>query len=226
MTDLEKWRFGLEAQFFNTSVEEQEKKIRAVLSDKKILEADNQKLIQEIDAIKEKYVDAIDSLFVAKQLNKSLNNTLDLMYDRIDELNTKLGYASRLSVDGIQVTPLKKTFANKEAQTAIAKRTQKIKICFNLLDNKVADPGMKDLYIRILTPDAEVLSDSDPKLTFKHPELKQDVVYTTEETVNYKNKTESICVKWQGTELYKPGLYIVEVFSKDNKLGMTTFTLK
>ena len=27
MTDLEKWRFGLEAQFFNTSIEEQEKKM-------------------------------------------------------------------------------------------------------------------------------------------------------------------------------------------------------
>ena len=27
MTDLEKWRFGLEAQFLNTSVEEQERKM-------------------------------------------------------------------------------------------------------------------------------------------------------------------------------------------------------
>ena len=162
----------------NAKLEEKEKKIRAVLNDKKSLEADNQKLIQEIESIKEKYVDAIDSLFVARQLNKSLNNTIDLMYNKIEDLTTKLGYASRLNVEGLTVTPLKKSFANKEMQTALSKRTQKIKICFDVMDNKVADPGMKDIYIRILTPEAEVLTETETPLTFNHPELKQSVVYT------------------------------------------------
>jgi hypothetical protein len=94
------------------------------------------------------------------------------------------------------------------------------------MDNKVTDPGMKDFYIRILTPNAEVLSDSDEPLTFMHPELKQKVVYSKEETINYKNQKTNICFKWVGTEKYIPGLYIVEVFTKENKLGTTTFTLK
>jgi hypothetical protein len=207
-------------------LEEKERKIRVLLSDKKLLDSENQRLIQEIDSIKEKYFDSIDSLLVAKQLNKSLNNTLDLMYERMDELTTKLGYASRLNVEALTVKPLKKSFANKEMQTALAKRTLKIKICFDVMDNKVTDPGMKDFYIRILTPDAVGLTDSEEPLTFMHPELKQKVIYTKEETINYKNQKTNICFKWEGTEQYIPGLYIVEVFTKDNKLGMTTFTLK
>ncbi|PLX11881.1 MAG: hypothetical protein C0597_14385 [Marinilabiliales bacterium] len=148
------------------------------------------------------------------------------MYNKIEDLTTKLGYASRLNVEGLTVTPLKKSFANKEMQTALSKRTQKIKICFDVMDNKVADPGMKDIYIRILTPEAEVLTETETPLTFNHPELKQSVVYTMVETINFKNQKINTCVKWQATEQYKPGLYIVEIFSKDNKLGMTTFTLK
>lgn len=207
-------------------LEEKEKNIRILLSAKKLKEADNKRLLHEIDSINEKYVDIIDSLFIARQLNETLNGTINVMANKIDELNTKLGFASRLDIDGIIVKPLKKSFANKEMQTAIAKRTIKIKICFDVTDNKVTDPGMKDFYIRILTPDAEVLSDSDTPLTFMHPELKQKVIYSKQETVNYKNQKINVCVNWTGTESYKPGLYVVEVFTKDNKLGMTTFTLR
>ncbi|HAF29456.1 MAG TPA: hypothetical protein DCG75_10455 [Bacteroidales bacterium] len=207
-------------------LEEKERKIRVLLNDKKLKEAESQRLLHEIDSIREKYVDVIDSLFIARQLNKTLNGTINFMVNRIDELSTKLGYASRLDIDGLTVNPLKKSFANKEMQTAIAKRTIKIKICFDVMDNKVTDPGMKDFYIRILSPDAEVLSDSDAPLTFIHPEFKQKVVYSQQETVNYKNQKINVCSNWAGTENYKPGLYIVEVFTKENKLGMTTFTLK
>ncbi len=207
-------------------LEEKEQKIRTLLSEKQLKEDENQKLLDEVAAIREKYFDSIDSLLLAKQINKSLNNTISGMSNIIDELSIKLGYASRLNVESLTVKPLKKSFANKEMQTALAKRTLKLKICFDVMDNKVADPGMKDFYIRILTPNAEVLSDSDEPLTFMHPELKQKVVYSKAETINYKNQKTNICFKWVGTEKYKPGLYIVEVFTKENKLGMTTFTLK
>lgn len=207
-------------------LEEKERKIRILLNDKELKKSENQKLLHEIDSIKERYFDIIDSLLLTKELNKSLNNTIDLMVDKISELNTKLGYASRLNGDNFTVRSLKKGFANKETQTAIAKRTIKIKICFDLLDNKVTEPGMKDIYFRILTPDAIVLSESDDTLTFMHPELKQMVAYTKVEVVNYKNQKITVCSNWSDTEQYKPGLYIVEVFTKDNKLGMTTFTLK
>lgn len=207
-------------------LEEKEKKIRRLHSEKQLKEDENQMLLKEIESIKEKYFDSIDSLLVAQQLNQSLNNTINLMNGRISELSTKLGFASRLIVENLTVKPLKKSFVNKEMQTALAKRTLKLKICFDVMDNKVTDPGMKDFYIRIMTPDAVVLSDLEEPLTFMHPELKQKVFYSKEETINYKNQKTNICIKWEGTEQYIPGLYIVEVFTKDNKLGTTTFTLK
>ena len=207
-------------------LEEKEKNIRVLINDKKLKEAENQKLLKEIEEIQEKYVNTIDSLLIVRQQNSALNNTIDFMFNKIEELNTKLGYASRLSLDNLNVKPLKKSFANKESQTALAKRTIKLNICFDILDNKVTDPGMKDIYIRILTPNAEVLSDSDEPLTFMHPEIKQKVKYTMVEPVNFKNQKMNMCIKWAGTEQYIPGLYIAEIFTKDNKLGVVTFTLK
>lgn len=207
-------------------LEEKEQKIRILLNDKKLKEAENKKLLHEIDSIKEQYFDVIDSLLIAQQLNKTLNNTIASLNNRIDDLSTQLGYASRLDIENLSVTPVRKTFAGLESQTALAKRTIKIKVCFNVLDNKVTDPGMKDFYIRILTPDAKVLTYDEEPTTFMHPELKQKVIYTNVETINYKNQKTNICTTWKGTDDYKPGLYIVELFTKDNKLGTTTFTLK
>ena len=207
-------------------LEEKEQKIKILLNDKKPKEAENKKLLHEIDSIKEQYFDVIDSLLIAQQLNKTLNNTIASLNNRIDDLSTQLGYASRLDIENLSVTPVRKTFAGLESQTALAKRTIKIKVCFNVLDNKVTDPGMKDFYIRILTPDAKVLTYDEEPTTFMHPELKQKVIYTNVETINYKNQKTNICTTWKGTDDYKPGLYIVELFTKDNKLGTTTFTLK
>ena len=169
-------------------LEEKEQKIRILLNDKKLKEAENKKLLHEIDSIKEQYFDVIDSLLIAQQLNKTLNNTIASLNNRIDDLSTQLGYASRLDIENLSVTPVRKTFAGLESQTALAKRTIKIKVCFNVLDNKVTDPGMKDFYIRILTPDAKVLTYDEEPTTFMHPELKQKVIYTNVETINYKNQ--------------------------------------
>lgn len=207
-------------------LEEKEQKIRGLLNQNKLKDAENKKLLSEIDSIKEKYFDVIDSLLIAQQLNKTLNNTLVSLNQRIDDLTTQLGYASRLDVENLSATTIRKTFANREAQTALAKRTFKIKVCFDVLDNKATAPGMKEFYVRILTPDAKVLTNDENTTTFMHPELKQKVIYTAEETINYKNQKTNICSIWTGTDNYKPGLYIVEIFSKDNKLGTTTFSLK
>lgn len=206
-------------------LEEKEQRIRVLLGEKKLKESENLRLINEIDSIKEKYLDVIDSLLIVREKNKSLNNTINLMSDQIDDLSTKLGYATRLDLENLTVKPLR-SFANIEMQTGIAKRTLKVKICFDVMANKATDPGMKDFYIRILTPEAEVLTDAEAPLTFMHPELEQKVVYSMAETINYKNQKTNICVEWQGTEQYKPGLYIVEIFTKDNKLGTTTFSLR
>jgi len=206
-------------------IKEKEDKIRLLLTNKELLDSENERLTNELDSIKEKYLDSIDSLLVSNQLNNSLNNTLNLMSDQIDELSSKLKYFQRLDVENLIVKPLRINFMNNEAQTALAKRTVKIKICFDVMDSKVTESGMKNFYIRILTPNAEVLSDSDEPLTFEHPELKQEVVFTMEEVVNYKNQKMNVCVKWEGTERYQPGLYIVELFTKENKLATSTFTL-
>ncbi|MBI9066732.1 MAG: hypothetical protein JEZ09_05525 [Salinivirgaceae bacterium] len=209
----------------NQKIEEKERNIRLLLSEKKLKEGENKKLIQEIDSIKNKYFDVIDSLLIARGMNKALNETLDLMTDKIDLLNSKLGVASKLKIDNLIVKPLKKSFANKEALTALAKRTTKLKICFDVMDNAARDTEVLDLYIRIISPNAEVLT-SGSNLTFVHPDIKQEVSYTLLKTVDYKKEKINVCLNWEETAKYTPGLYIVEVFTKKNKLGTVTFSIK
>ncbi len=211
----------------NLKIDQQEKKILTMAGNRKLVEAENMKLTAEIDTLRELYLEVIDSLLIARKINSTLNNNIALMQDRIGELNTRLGNLKRLNTDNITVITLKKDMIGRSNTTALARRTAQVRICFDILPNPVAYSGLETFYIRILNPIGDVLTDS-PGVSgsFIHPEFKVEVPYTLSEGFNYKNEKMNVCFNWKESESYMQGLYIVELYTKDYKIGMTTFTLK
>ena len=211
----------------NLKIDQQALKIRTLTSERALLEEENLKLSGEIDSIGEMYLSVIDSLLVERRSNSTLNRNIAQMQDRIEELNTRLGYMERLSVENLNVTPQKKDVLNRTNTTMLAKKTAQIRICCDIMPNHVARSGLKNLYIRIISPAGEVLVHSPGVSgTFNHPEFKVEVPFTLSEAINYKNEKMNVCFNWQETGQYFPGLYIVELFAEEYKMGMVTFTLR
>jgi predicted nucleic acid-binding Zn-ribbon protein len=211
----------------NLKIDQQALKIRTLTSERQLLEEENLKLSGEIDSIGEMYLSVIDSLLVERKSNSTLNRNIAQMQDRIEELNTRLGYMERLSVENLIVIPQKRDVLNRFSTTMLAKKTVQIRICGDIMPNPVAKSGLETLLVRILSPSGEVLTDS-PGISgsFKHPEFGVETPYTLSEAINYRNEKINVCFKWKETGQYFPGLYIVELYTKEYKMGMVTFTLR
>jgi len=211
----------------NQKIKKKGKQIWLLASENKIKEVENTKLLMEIDSIKEAYLRVIDSLLVERNSNQELNAKIDALEELVTDLNKRVGLAGRLSIENFTIMPQKTGLSGKKHTTALAKKTTDIKVCTDILANKAAKSGLTTIYVRIMTPNAEVLTDFNAGSgNFMHPEYKMEVPYTISEGVNYNNEETNVCITWSNTDTYIPGLYIAELFTENYKIGFTTFSLK
>jgi hypothetical protein len=208
-------------------IEQKEREILSVKRENRLKGKENLLLAARIDSIKEQYLEMIDSLLVEREHSKIINNRIESLEDVIVELNTKLGLAGMLIGDNIIVSPIKKSGSGKKQATALAKKVNEIEICLDVLENRITKAGLKSIYFVITSPNAEVVVDGGGESpSFNHPEYKVESRYSKLEGLKYENKKVNICSNIIISKPLDNGLYVVEVFSEERKLGMTTFTLR
>ncbi len=211
----------------NLKIEAKEKMIAGLIMKRQRTEQENKVLIHQIDSIKEQYLVVIDSLLVESEKNKVINNRIASLEEVVNDLNKKIGVAGWLIADNFRVTPVKKTANNKKNPTALVKRVNEFEVCFDILENKTSKPGPRNMFIVITSPDARVIYDSRAETkTFHHPEYDKLAECSFTESINYKNQKLSHCIYLNPGTTLTAGLYVAELFTEENKLGMTTFSLK
>lgn len=233
--ELEKYK-GQNAQLdsvlteANQKVDEQKTRINQILKTVKNKDELNKKLqdeLAELRKMKDEYVDKIDSLMVANQQLTSERNDL---HTRVDSLNrnleTTVTTASALKAEYIKANTFKKRGSGKFTETAMAKRTNKVDVQFKILENKIAKPGEKTVYMRIIEPGGKVLGNkSEGSKTFKVDG--EDMLYTNSATLQYANASQDMTLSWEEQSRdFAAGTYNIEIYV-DNKLaGSSTFILK
>jgi len=184
-------------------------KSRVLLGAIDSLNAANIKLQQEkryaLNTIEEKTL-AINEL---EEVNDSLNKTIDeAALLKANEINAK-SYKLKLG---------KKKFTER------AKRANAIDVCISLTENPLTIKGKKDIYIQIVSPEGNVVSDKG-EVMFGNTSL----IYSKKEVFNFDNKNLEICtavVAKDEDQPFSKGYYFINVFHKDRKLGGTSIKLK
>ncbi len=189
--------------------------------------------IQELEEQLENYRLQIEALEAEKEAlsgeNAQMRSTLAETSSRNQELESKfqemqeqLEKASILTITDLEGVALRER-RRGDQETNKAKRTDKLRICFNLNQNLVAQPGNRDFYIRIVNPSNEVLSISpDNTLEFEG----ETIQYSIKRTINYQNTAQEVCVMWTQDEKYEKGYYNVVVFSEGKEVGYKLFQLE
>lgn len=212
----------------NVKLEAKEKQIVALKREKWAKEKENRQLAIQIDSLQETYLGAIDSLLVEREKSKVINQKIESLEDVIAGLHQRIGAGSVLLGDNLQVSPLKKNTEDKRQPSAMAKKTTEIEVCIDILENRLSKSGMRNLYFVLTSPNAEVVFDKteDQAFEFYNPEFKTNALCSSIMKIDYKNKKVSVCTSIKPKSALSTGLYVLEVFSDDQKLGMTTFTLR
>jgi hypothetical protein len=208
-------------------IQRKEKEISRLLRSKKLQADENTRLINEIDSLKELYLTSIDSLLIEREQTQILNNTLESMNETMDALRNQLGLARELITDNLEVKGKKVNNQGKKQSTALAKKTDQLAVCFDIIPNRVTSEGMKTIFIVVTSPDGTIIKDIElNEDVFWHPEYKKDAELSKTDIINYQKQKMSFCSSITPDQKLIPGLYVVEIFSKDNKLGMSTFSLR
>ena len=184
------------------------------------------------------YVRTIDSLnTVNANLNKEnqeVRGELGKQKSKYEQLNKekegltqKVAQAAKLEVVDVEANGVFYRFNGKESSTNRLKKAEKIKTCFTLPENKIAEPGKKDIFVRITSPDGKVLAEGfDDNFMFKFEGVRG--LFTNKRTVEYQNQMMTVCAFYtpKEGEVLPEGKYKVEIYADEFKIGDSSFELK
>ncbi len=113
--------------------------------------------------------------------------------------------------------------SGKQVDTQRASKTEMIKTCFTLYENRIAKPGNKELYVRIIGPDGQVLA-ADDKVTMEF--AGEMTHYSVSRTIDYNNAEMDVCVFYNVSNELKEGDYKVFIYEGSVAIGQTDLSLK
>lgn len=184
------------------------------------------KELATVRAVLRSYVIQIDSL---NRLNQDLMTENDRVRSELAQsnqqnqtltsekasLSEKVAIAAQLDATNISLTPLSK----KGKAEKYMKNAKTLAVSFAITKNVTASNGTRSVYVRVTTPEGEVLNGGG---TFDYSgkqlawSMKKDVEYTGEET--------ALTLYWTVNEYLGGGQYNVSIFCDGQAIGSRNFT--
>lgn len=175
------------------------------------------------------YIVQIDSL---NQLNQKLaqeNTEVRQQMNWVRERNQKLenqqkdmkeviARASALKTENFIVYPV-----NKKDKEVNWKKCFNLKAEFVITKNITAQRGERIIYLRLKRPDDKVIAFSD-KSFFKYQNV--SLTYSAKREITYEGERLEMAIYWPNDGSLIKGKYTAELFSDNELIGTTEFTLK
>ncbi|MCB0819156.1 MAG: hypothetical protein KDC13_00940, partial [Bacteroidetes bacterium] len=165
--------------------------------------------------------------FRAQKLVEETKEQNDKLVLENSKLNKTVEIAKRLKSYELYADAVKVSGGgSKEKATDKAKKADRIRVCFTILDNQLADKQEKSVYAVIKDPDGKTFTQGDKSmLTLLNG---SEIQYSVKKEIFYDNKVMQICLNWDVTqdEALTAGKYMVEIYSDGVQIGATDFTLK
>jgi flagellar basal body-associated protein FliL len=183
------------------------------------------KELSTVRAVLRSYIRQVDSL---NQVNETLRNENSQIRDELAasnreiaglatekaSLSEKVAIAAQLDATNIVMTPLNKR--NKAAKKM--KDCKQIHVSFTITKNVTATNGNRTVYVRIQTPNGDILSGG----MFDYEDRK--IEYSMKKTIEYGGEEVSVSTYWNVNEFLSPGEYRVSIFSDGHMIGSRTFS--
>jgi cell division protein FtsL len=205
-------------------------------------QADYYRIRKKLDLLRgitQGYVNTIDSLYTENKKLQDENLVLTEKYEAQvsisrqleqdkTELTDKVTRASALKAYNISAEGIRyKSWGEGEKVTYKARRVDAVKICFTLSENPVAEPGKRNIYVRLARPDNVIVTQgNDETYTFDYQGEK--INFSMKQEVDYQNKAMDVCLDWEkvaeGPAM--KGVYHIYIFVDGEEIGYSQFELE
>ncbi len=192
------------------------------------LEENNQRLTSERDLLS-------TDLQSSRQQNESLNSERAVLVSEREqltstnqELSRKVGIASVIKANNVTVLGQKMRNSGKWVDRKTAKNVERLYICFNSLDNSVAQSGEESFQLRIVNPSGETIQiDAEGSGILVDAQSGEQVPYTKSVDFAFDGSASSHCAEWNvANQQYAEGTYRAELYNKGFFVGEGEVILK
>ena len=154
-----------------------------------------------------------------------LNQTIKVV-DSVTIANTKMATSlekgALIGITNLNARAIIVRKGGKIKQTKRSSRADKIKVCYTIAPNMLAQVGDRLFYVQVINPDNNIIGDRS-KIAFDTGVLS----YSTTTNVYYENQALDVCAIVAAAEddLIK-GMYIINIFDAQRQIGSARLTLK
>lgn len=145
----------------------------------------------------------------------------------ITEKESIIEIGSTLHASNLNVVGIKERSGGKEKETTTAKRVDKLKISFELDENRIAQSGMKEIYVNIIAPDGSVIVIPEAGGAKFITRDGVEKMVTKKVDVDYKQgERKQIQIELAKAQNFLPGNYKIEIYNNGFKIGEAVRSLK
>ncbi|MBO7268257.1 MAG: hypothetical protein J6U83_00705, partial [Bacteroidales bacterium] len=144
-------------------------------------------------------------------------------YENLKSTTEQLGKQVELGqiVKGRGMTVIGINASGKE--TDRSSRVAKLKSCIYLVENTIAKKGPRIVYLRVKGPDG-ILMTQNPMQMFQV--AGEEMIYSASREVDYQGSEVEICIYFDYAQQFTKGVYSVEAYTVEGKLGTADLLLK
>ena len=194
--------------------------------------AELKKELATVRAVMKDYVRQIDSLNATNARLTEENQQYRAENKQVKEQNSQLSSANAQLTETVtrasmlEVTSCVLTTLNKsDRKTKMASHIRKLQFNYIIAKNITCTPGLKDVYVRVITPEGNLIGESENKLfAFESGE----VPYSVTQQIEYSGEAYNgvcYCPLDEEQEVQK-GFYTVDFFCEGNLIGSFPFQIK
>jgi hypothetical protein len=227
------------------SIDQQRMKIKNLISKVEKLNGKSKRDWREIFSLKKEaetlrgimkgYISTIDSL---NTLNINLSNSLTEKTNIITKVSTqntvfkkqnkdlrkKVALGAVLQANNITVSAIRIRNSGSQGETTRAAKTNMVKACFSLLENKLSKAGDKDVYIRVIDQSNQTLVSEKPIII--NDSNGENIRLSSKRTINYQNESMDICIYHEIVGALIAGNFKVEIYNDGFLIGESSFALR
>ena len=186
------------------------------------------KELATVRAVIRSYVMEIDSLNKVNanltQENTRVKGQYEAATRQIEGLSTekrslseKVAIAAQLDATGISLVAKNK---RGKSTDQIDKATT-LQVSFNITRNVTAASGVKDIYVRIISPTGSLLNGAG-SFSYENRTLQ----YSMKRSVEYNGEETPVTLFWNVSQALVAGTYQVSIFADGNMIGSRSFAFK
>lgn len=174
--------------------------------------------VRQIDSLNATNARLTEENQMVRQENRQFRSRNEELTQANSMLTETVTRASMLEVTRCDLTTLNKN--DKKAR--IASHFRKLQFDYTIAKNITCTPGMKDLYVRVIDPEGNLLNENDAhRFAFESDEIP----YSMTQQIEYSGEAfDGVC--FCPIDEAKRGFYTIDFFCDGNLIGSFPFQLK